>query len=163
MLARSRALIHGLGAAILSLPQRFWATLDSDAIRIYQTLIYTAIFCAGVYMLFIDIPELVEDSLNNRLGSSVIWLGMCIIGPVITLTATVYGRYDRYVSLLGQVSGNVSVASVLLTFSIIVFVDNIGEAIFTPFITLSLGIWSIMLAIRDSRKVIHTEIDVRSR
>lgn len=156
-------MIHGLGAAILSLPQRFWATLDSDAIRIYQSTVYTSVFAAGLYMVFVGIPDPIGDALRNNLGSAMVWLIMCIVGPSVALVAVLWYRHDRYVSLLGQISGNIAVSSVLLTYAVAVVSENWGPVIFAPFVVFANGVWAVLLAVRDIRKVVRTELAMRSR
>lgn len=159
-MARAERLWKRLGSAITAAPNRFWQVLDSNAVIVYQSVVYPAIFAGGWYMLMRGVPKTLDAALYD--GVQNLWVLLCICGPPICLAGHLWRHRDDYVSRLGQASGNIAIAFVFYGYVLAVIQENWGAGIFAPFIFVQLGNWSMLLAIRDVRKTIHTEVALRN-
>ena len=137
------------------LSERFWKALDSNAVLFYQSLIYPAVFLGGWAMLLFGMPKALDNALSGAWGD--LWITLCMAGPPVTLGGYLYRHRDEYAASLIQASGNITVGFVFLGYVLGVVEQN-GGAVFSPFVFFQLGLWSFVLALRDARKVLRTEL-----
>lgn len=141
--------LHGVGG-------RFWTVMDSDAIRIYQTVVYSLVFAGGLVCLNLGIPKALDEALSDDIQW--LWVVGAIAGPAITYLGVRWT--DRFEGWLIQAAGDVSVGGVFSTYTLGVAQENWGSGMFAPIIFVGLGIWSWIIAARDFRKAYRINQDV---
>lgn len=146
---------------IRTVRQHFWDVLDSDAVLVYQSTVYPLIFIAGVQMWCTRVPRALSIALEDRTES--VWLALAILGPVVTLAGVLMSTKDAYGGAAIQCSGNVMVGFVFGTYTLGVIGENWGQGVFAPIVFIALALWSLMLSLRDFRKILKVEREIAHR
>lgn len=141
--------------------QHFWRVLDSDAVLVYQSTVYPLIFLAGLQMWCTQVPRALSIALEDHIES--LWLAFILLGPALTLAGVLLAARDAYGSAAIQASGNAAVGFVFGTYVVGVIGENWGQGIFSPIVFVALALWSLMLALRDFRKIVKVEREIAHR
>lgn len=152
---------------LLPVSARFWTLLDSESMRLYQALKYTAIFVMGVYMSVYTAPTSTHAAFGD-IGTPV-WIGMTLLCPALTLLGVHWARLgerrnvawaNRYTGYWIQFSGDIGVAGLLFAYVVAVVQESWSKGVFAAGLVFAIGIGSALLATRDIRKVIQAERDI---
>lgn len=129
----------------------FFDTLDREGVGIFQVIVYLHIgLFAGLYGLLIagGTPQAVEDSMGPHFNAIWLWLCLaittCLVGKRITWDAGMWL----------QLSGDLAASSVLLVY-IIATLDSAwwGKALFAVFLTAAIFECTLLLIVRDIRRI----------
>ena len=138
---------------------RFWRTLDSDAVRLYQSGMYTLTFLAAIYMLVCGIPVSLDMALEDHVQD--VWLLLNLIGPPLVLIGVRHTRSKpdtgAWNGLVMQCAGNTSLALAYGGYIAGVLQENWGSGVYAPFLISGLSAWSLLLSVRDFRKLAGVE------
>lgn len=152
---------------LLPVSARFWSLLDSESMRLYQALKYTAIFITGVYMSFYSAPATTHDALGG-IGTP-IWIAMTMLCPALTLLGVHWARLgqrrqikgaNEYTGYWVQFAGDAGVAGLLLAYVVAVIQESWSKGVFAAPLVLAIAVGSALLATRDIRKVVQAEKNI---
>ncbi|HEY9314646.1 hypothetical protein [Williamsia sp.] len=149
---------------LLPISGRFWTLLDSESMRLYQALKYTAIFVMGLYMSAYTAPTSTHSAFGD-IGTP-IWVSMTMICPALTLLGVHWSRLGRvikidaantYTGYWMQFAGDIGVAGLLLAYVVAVVQESWSKGLFAAGVVFAVAIGCSLLAVRDIRKVIQAE------
>lgn len=135
--------------------RHFWDVLDDDAVMVYQSIAYPLMFLAGVQMWVWAIPRTIDIALEDHLQD--VWLSFTILGPVMTLAGALLDLRDRYSGAAFQAAGNTMVGGGFGIYVVVVTAQNWFGGVFAPLIFIGFSAWSLLLAVRDVRKMLRVE------
>lgn len=138
---------------------RFWAVLDAEGVGIFQGIVYVHIgLIAGLYGLLIagGTPQVVEDSMGPHFNA--LWLWLCL--GIMTCLAGKLIKWDAGMWL--QLAGDIAACGVLLVY-IIATIDSAfwGKALFALFLTAAIWECTVLLIVRDVRRIILDQRQIR--
>ena len=145
--------------------RKFWDVLDAEGVGIFQGIVYIHIVyihigpLAGLYGLVVagGTPQAVEDAMGPHFNAAWLWLclgiSLCMAGKLI--------KWDAGMWL--QLSGDFAASSVLLVY-IIATVDSawFGKALFAVFLVAAIFECTLLLIIRDVRRIIPHQKLIRA-
>lgn len=146
---------------------RFYRVVDSDNARVFQAIVHLGMLVSGIYMVAYGAPTTVTQELGDV--THAVWVSLTIVGPLIVTVGDqmVYAGKNRvlhsrkpggggriYWGWYLQAGGDFAVCMVYLTYIIAVFSSAwLQKGIFAAFIIMSLMACSVLLVIRDLRRV----------
>lgn len=146
---------------------RFLAALDSEGVVLFQAIVYVAWSLHGAYLLGAadgDVPAVVERSLGRELNALWIWMcigtSVCLVGKVL---APDKNRYWVHLSgLLLQLGGDMWACGSFFIYVSATVIDTYwGKAVTAVFIFSALWLCTVLLVVRDVRRIQQDEQKVR--
>lgn len=142
---------------------RFFTALDSEGVALFQVIVYAHIVLAGAYGLIVagGTPQAVEDVMGPV--SNAVWLWLCS-GAAVCLLGKMLRGNSLYAGMWLQFAGDVAVVGMLAVYVYATLETSwFGQAMFAVFLCNAIGICTMLLAVRDVRRLIQTERDYQRR
>jgi hypothetical protein len=152
---------------VSTLRSRFFELVDSDALRLFQAVVYLGIVASGVYMSWMGSPTTVANELGEAMNF--VWVALTLFGPLlVALGWWMVRRGERlvldrdsegggshiYWGWYAQAGGDISIMMVCLAYVIAAFSASWAErGIFAAFVLSSLALCAAILVLRDVRRI----------
>jgi hypothetical protein len=139
---------------------RFFDTLDSEGVGIFQAVVYLHAVTGGLYLWLgaaSDAIDPIEESLGK--GLDTVWMWLCL-GPAVCLIGKVLCWYSptKYAGMLFQLSGDLFAFGVFSVFVVgTMLTTDWGNAVWGVFIMAGLAECVALLIIRDLRRIGQVE------
>jgi hypothetical protein len=135
---------------------RFWQLIDSESVRLYQAVMYTCYFAAGVYMAsFGRAPSTVQQAMGTH--AHYVWIALMVCCPLLVLLGARVS--NKWAGLWLQLGGNVGVGSALAAYVAAVLQSPWwGTGAFAVWGYVGLTICTGAIILRDGRRILQVRI-----
>lgn len=142
--------------------RKFWDILDSEAVAPLQAVFYFFFIVGAVYLLACTSTpiEAIEKAMGRAVSTG--WAVTLIGGPALWMVGRRMRTDLAYVGMWAQFIGDVTAGGALTVYTWAVLDDKKwGEAVFAPFISIPTIICIVLLTVRDVRRIVQVEQQVR--
>lgn len=134
--------------------RHFWAVLDSESVRPFQAVVYFYFGLGGIYLLVAPGPR---SAVLDQMGplAHQAWSVLMLVAPLVVLIG--HWLPNRWSGLIIELSGDVCILLLLLTFAVAMVQSSWGKGVFTLWTTLALATCVVMIILRNARQLRQIE------
>lgn len=131
--------------------RRVTLAIDSESVRLFQVIVYTAYVIAGIQSLALGAPpNAVAQAMGHR--AALAWTLLIMVGPVLSLLGLWRGSWPFSLHL--QLAGNSGVAFASAAYVVAVLQATWSEkATFAAWMATSLAVCGVLMVVHDIRRI----------
>lgn len=127
----------------------FWHTVDTGGV-LCQIVFYPLFVAGGMLMLFTGAPTTVYQVLGPV--SEAIWVATIATAPVVCLVGSLLPF--KYLSIVIQLGANVTLTAALMSYATAITQSAwLDKGAFSPWLALGIAILTVLISLRDARKL----------
>ena len=137
----------------------FWHTVDTGGV-LCQIVFYPLFVAGGLLMLFTGAPTTVYQVLGPV--AEAVWVATIATAPIVCLVGALlpsgvrdqYRDTAQYVSIVIQLGANVTLTAALMSYATAITQSAwLDKGAFSPWLALGIAILTVLITLRDARKL----------